>query len=101
MKESIFTGGLLGLIGITLLAMLIIVCTLGIGTPWAIVVKEQWVASHTYIEGRQLAFKGTGGSLLLSFIGWIILIIFTFGIFIFWVNISLKKWIVANTYFAN
>ena len=45
--QSKFTGGLLGLIGISILQGLIITFTLGIGTPWAVCLKENWVAEHT------------------------------------------------------
>ena len=42
--ESKFTGGLLGLIGISILQYLICAFTLGIGAPWAICMKEKWIA---------------------------------------------------------
>ena len=57
-KESKFTGGLLGLIGINILQALLIMITLGFGAPWAICMKERWIAEHTYIDGQQLVFDG-------------------------------------------
>ena len=44
MKESKFTGGLLGLIGISILQALLTSFTLGLAAPWAICLKEKWVS---------------------------------------------------------
>ena len=66
--ESKFTGGLLGLIGINILAGLITIVTLGIGAPWAICVRERWIARHTVIDGRRLYFDGTGAQLFGNYI---------------------------------
>ena len=97
---SQFTGGLLGLIGINILQSLIIMFTLGIATTWAICLKERWIAKHTYIDGRQLRFDGTGGQLLGKFLLWVLLTIITLGIYSFWLEIKLKAWLVKHTHFA-
>ena len=68
--ESKFTGGLLGMIGISILQSIIIMFTLGIGTPWAICIYQKWHADHTIIDGRQVYFDGTGGQLFGNFIKW-------------------------------
>ena len=99
-KQSQFTGGLLGLIGINILQAFIITLTLGIGAPWAICLKERWIAKHTYIDGRQLAFDGTGTQLFGSYIKWFLLTIITFGIYAFWLEIKMKQWLVKHTHFA-
>ena len=80
LKESQFTGGLLGLIGINILQAILIGITLGIGAPWAICMKERWIAKHTYIDGRQLVFDGTGAQLFGTYIKWVLLTIVTLGI---------------------
>ena len=100
MKESQFTGGLLGLIGINLLQVIMITITLGLGTPWAICVKERWIAKHTIIDGRQLMFDGTGSQLFGNFIKWFLLTILTLGIYGFWLDIKMKQWITKHTHFA-
>ena len=100
MKESQFTGGLLGLIGINLLQVIMITITLGLGTPWAICVKERWIAKHTIIDGKQLAFDGTGGQLFGNFIKWFLLTILTLGIYGFWLDIKMKQWLTKHTHFA-
>ena len=97
--QSKFTGGLLGLIGISILQGLIITVTLGIGTPWAVCLKENWLAEHTIIDGRQLVFDGTGGQLFGQYIKWFLLAIITLGIYSFWLSIKMKAWVVEHTHF--
>jgi len=99
-KESKFDGGLLGLIGINILQFLLILITLSIGTPWAICMKERWIAKHTYIDGKQLVFDGTGGQLFGNYIKWFLLTLITLGIYSFWLEIKMKQWLVKHTHFA-
>ena len=99
-NRSEFTGGLLGLICVNILQGLLITITLGLGAPWAICMKERWIARHTYIEGRQLKFDGTGSQLFGSYIKWFLLTIITFGIYGFWLEIKMKQWLVKHTHFA-
>lgn len=96
--ESKFTGGLAGLIGISILQFLLTVVTLGLGAPWAVCIKERWIASHTVIDGRQLFFDGTGGQLFGNYIKWFLLAIITLGIYSFWLTINMKKWAVKHTH---
>lgn len=98
MNESKFTGGLLGLIGISLLQGLLISITLGFGAPWAICMKEKWVAEHTIIDGKRLTFDGTGGQLFGNWIKWFLLMVVTCGIYSFWVTPRLYNWIASHTH---
>ncbi len=98
--ESKFTGGLLGLIGIAILQWLIIFLTLGLGTPWAVCLKEDWIARHTIIDGKRLTFDGTGGQLFGNYIKWFLLTLVTLGIYSLWLNIKLKQWVVKHTHIA-
>ena len=97
-KESKFTGGLLGLIGINLLQALIIILTFGLAAPWAICMKERWIARHTIIDGCQLVFDGTGGQLFGNYIKWFLLTLITLGIYGFWLDIKMKQWITKHTH---
>ena len=99
--ESKFTGGLLGLIGINILTSIIIGITLGLGTPWAICMKQSWIASHTIIDGHTLKFDGTGGQLIGNFIKWFLLTIITFGIYSFWLYIKIQQWVTKHTHLAD
>ena len=98
--ESKFTGGLLGLIGIHILQWLLILVTLGLGAPWAICMKERWIARHTFIDGRQLTFDGTGGQLFGNYIKWFLLTLITLGIYSLWLSIKMKQWVVKHTHHA-
>ena len=96
--ESRFTGGLLGLVGVTILQDLLILITFGLGAPWAVCMKERWIANHTVLDGRQVYFDGTGGQLFGNYIKWFLLTLITLGIYGFWLNIKMKKWLVMHTH---
>lgn len=96
--ESKFTGGLLGLIGINILCGLLITFTLGLGLPWAVCIKQRWIAKHTIIDGYQVVFDGTGGQLFGQYIKWFLLTIITIGIYGFWVSIKMQQWITKHTH---
>lgn len=99
-NESYFDGGLLGLIGINLLGIIITIFTLGICLPWAVCLKENWIAKHTFVDGRKLSFGGTAIGLFGTWIKILLLIIITIGIYSFWANLVIKKWVVKHTHFA-
>jgi uncharacterized membrane protein YjgN (DUF898 family) len=48
-SDSYFDGGLGGLIINALLAGLLTLFTLGFGFPWALCMRERWMAKHTVI----------------------------------------------------
>lgn len=96
--ESKFTGGLLGLIGINLLQGFLMMITLGLAFPWTVCIKQRWLARHTYLDGRQLVFDGTGGQLFGNYIKWFLLTIVTFGIYGFWLSLKMQAWIVKHTH---
>ena len=56
-RESKFDGGLLGLIGINILASLITVASIGIAYPWAVCLKEEWIASQAKQSAVKLRFS--------------------------------------------
>ena len=98
--ESKFTGGLLGLIGISIIQGIITGLTLGLAAPWAVCLKESWIAKHTVIDGRQVVFDGTGGQLFGNYIKWFLLTIVTLGIYSLWLGINMKRWVVKHTHLA-
>ena len=98
--NSEFKGGLLGLIGTNLISILLIIVTLGIGTPWAVCRIERWKVNHTVIDGKKLVFDGTGLELFSKYIIWFLLTLVTVGIYSFWLAIKMKKWVTAHTHFA-
>ena len=98
--ESKFTGGLLGLIAVSIVQGLIIVFTLGLATPWAVCFKEKWYAENTIIDGHRVTFDGTGGQLFGNFIKWFLLTIITIGIYGLWLSIKMKQWVTKHTHLA-
>ena len=96
--ESKFTGGLLGMIGINILQAIIITFTLGIATPWAICLKEEWYVKHTILDGKRLTFDGNGAQLFGNFIKWFLLTVITCGIYSFWLVIKMKQWVTKHTH---
>lgn len=96
--ESKFDGRLIGLIGINILQFLLTVITIGIGTPWAVCMKERWMAKHTVIDGKRLVFDGKGVQLFGQYIKWFLLSIITLGIYSFWLSIKMKQWVVSHTH---
>ena len=97
---SKFDGGLLGLIGIIILASFLSLITLGIGIPWGVCIRERWIASHTVIDGKRLTFDGKGGQLFGNYIKWFLLTLITIGIYSLWLWIKMKQWTVKHTHFA-
>lgn len=99
MNNSYFDGTLLQLIGTDIVYWVIIICTCGFGTPWAIAYKKRWETSHTVIDGCRLYFDGTGWELLGSWIKWLLLGLITCGIYFFWIEIKIKNWITIHTHY--
>ena len=100
-QRSYFDGGLLQLIGWSILGWLVTVVTLGICYPWALCMVYGWRINHTVIEGKRLRFTGSAIGLFGQWIKWLLLTIITLGIYGFWVRIALEKWRVRNTIFVS
>ena len=96
--NSKFTGGLFWLIVINIAQGLIVALTLGIGTPWAVCLKESWLAEHTIIDGHRLTFDGKGSQLFGNYIVWFLLGIVTLGIYFLWLSIKMKQWVTKHTH---
>ena len=98
-NASAFDGGMLGYIGINLLATLLCIVTLTLGTPWALCMIYRWKAKHTRINGKKLVFDGKGIQLFGTGIKWLFLIIITLGIFALWLPVKAENWRVKHTRF--
>lgn len=88
-------------LGTAILGALITVFTLGICYPFALVLTERWKAKHTFIDGQQLVFTGSGVGLFGLWIKWFLLSVITAGIYLFWVAPRLQAWKTTNLEFAN
>ena len=98
-KESYFDGGLLQLIGWTILGAIVTGITFGICYPWAFTMIYAWEVKHTVINGKRLQFDGKAIQLFGNWIKWFLLTIITFGIYGLWLPIKLKKWKAVHTSF--
>ncbi|MET0886140.1 MAG: DUF898 family protein [Mycetocola sp.] len=96
-----FDGGAGTYLGTAILATIVTVCSLGIAYPFALVLKERWRAKHTFIDGQQLVFTGTGTGLFGHWIKWFLLSCVTLGIYLFWVGPRIQQWVTVNTEFAH
>lgn len=92
MNDFKFDGGMANYWGTVILAGLITVVTAGICYPFALVLMERWRAKHSYINGQQMIFTGTGIGLFGLWIKWFLLILVTFGIYSLWVAPRIEKW---------
>ena len=98
MKESKFTGGLLGMIGTSILVALICGVTFGIAAPWGVCIWQKWLADHTIVDGKQMVFDGNGLQLFGNYIKWALLTVITFGIYSFWTWIKMRQWVTMHTH---
>ncbi len=60
---SKYDGTYWGLLGKTVLAIIISVASLGIAFPWAFTLVHRWVVSKMSLNGKKLRFDGRGGQL--------------------------------------
>lgn len=95
-----FHGGASSYLGVGIASFLLIIFTLGIGTPWAITMQQRWKTNNTAINGRRLKFTGSGFALIGQWIKWFFLCLITLGIYSFWVGPKLQQWIVEHTDFV-
>jgi uncharacterized membrane protein YjgN (DUF898 family) len=95
-----FDGGAGSFFVVTVLSALLVVCTFGLATPWAVVMRYRWRTNHTVIDGRRLRFTGTGLGLFGNWVKWWALCIVTFGVYIFWVIPRLTRWATEHQDFA-
>jgi uncharacterized membrane protein YjgN (DUF898 family) len=99
--ESRYTAGVLDTLIAGIVASLIMGCTFGIATPWAVTYFLKFIFDHTTIDGKKLTFVGNGADLFGQWIIWALLTAVTCGIYSFWVAPKMYNWIAKNTHFAN
>ncbi len=98
-KNFSFDGSVSTFLGTAILAFLITVISFGIAFPWAVCLKQQWIAKHTLIAGKRCKFIGNGIGLFGLWIKWFLLLLVTLGIYGLWIIPELQKWIVEHTEF--
>ncbi|MCC5890908.1 MAG: DUF898 family protein [Alkalibacterium sp.] len=98
-RTSYFDGGLLQLIGWTIVGTVATIISFGLLYPWSLCRLFGWRINHTVIDGRRLEFSGTALGLFGNWLKWWLLTIITLGIYSFWVRIKLEDWKVRHTHF--
>lgn len=98
-RNSNWDGSVLDTFVNSLVASIIIMCTFGLGTPWALCYMFRFITSHAIVDGKRLRFDGDGASLFGNYFVWMLLTVVTCGIYSFWVAPKLYKWIVSNIHF--
>lgn len=99
-SESVFDGKFWSYWGMRFVNALIIVFSLGICAPWAIVREQRWFAEHRLFDGQRLVFDGSAIGLFGQWIKWLLLGVITLGVYAWWIPIKKQKWITAHTHFA-
>ena len=99
--ESTFTGGAFAYFFRSLAVGLVSTISFGLLLPVMTCWLQRWVASHTFINGRQQVFDGKGGQLFGKYIVWFLLTIVTLGIYSIWLPVKMKKWMTQHTHFVD
>ena len=58
-RSSFFDGGLLPLIGWTILGFLVTGLSIGILYPWSLVMVYGWKINHAVTDGHRMQFNGS------------------------------------------
>jgi len=66
MTESKFTGKLLPFAWVTLVYWASVLLTANIAMPFGLAYRQRYIAKHTYINGKQLEFFGSGTKLFVK-----------------------------------
>ena len=99
--QSTFTGGAFSYFFRSLAVGIVSSLTFGLLFPAMTCWLQRWVASHTFINGRQQVFDGKGRELFGKYILWFLLTIITFGIYSIWVTVKMKRWVTSHTHFVD
>jgi uncharacterized membrane protein YjgN (DUF898 family) len=94
-----FDGDVTGYLGTRLLALLIVVFTLGFGVPYALVLLKRWDARHLVLGGGTVVFTGRAGTLMREWIVWWPCVLLSLGFYAFAVLPRVKRWAWDNTDF--
>lgn len=100
-KGSRFTGDVFGMLAVNLVTVFVTGISFSLAYPWILCWREKWFKEHTYINGRQLYFTGTGMQLFGNWLKWILLTVITFGIYSLWLPVKIEQWSVKHTCFAD
>ena len=96
-----FEGKGLSYLWLSIWTGLLTTITLSLFWPWAYSAKQRWLAKNTFIDGKQLVFKGTGAGIFGTWLLVVLLSLITLGIYLPWGYCRIKRWQINNLYFAD
>ena len=95
--ETKFSGSVGQIFVYCLWMPILMVITLGFGTPFITCTLIRWICDNTVINGKHYKFNGTAGGLFKNWIIWTILTFITIGIYGFWATRNQIRWVIENT----
>lgn len=96
-----FRGKGFGYLWLSIWTAVLTIVSFGILWPWAYCARQRWLATHTFIDGRQLVFKGSGLGFFATWLLILLLSVVTLGIYIPWGYCRIMRWQTNNLYFAD
>lgn len=99
-RQFVFDGGAGTYLGSAIAAFLVTFLSVGLLTPWAIVIRYRWRSKHTIINGYRIRFTGSAAGLFGNWLKWWFFIIITAGVYSFWVAPRLTRWTVEHQEFV-
>ena len=100
-EDSFFDGNTFQYIGYQLIAILLMIVTLGLAYPWTQTMITRWETKHSVINGDRLYYDGDAIGLLVQYIVVYLLTIVTLGFYLPWGVVRLQKYIVAHTHVSH
>lgn len=99
--KSGFTGGAFANFFIGLAVGFVTIITIGLAGPFMQCWRRRWECRHTFYDGKQLAFNGTGLQLFGIYIKVVLLSWITLGIY-YWLcgSVVMMKWYTKHTQFV-
>lgn len=92
-----FDGDVTGYLGTRLLALLLVLVTLGFAFPPALVLVKRWDARHLVMGGSAVVFTGRARDLLREWLVWWPCVLLSFGFYAFAVLPRVKRWVWDHT----
>ena len=95
---SSFHGGVGRCFANCIFTFLLVICTLGLGTPWAICMWHKYKMNNLVIDGQEIVFEGKGRKLFWYYHGLALLTIISLGWLGVWAHIKIEDWLVERTH---
>jgi len=96
-----FHGDYMGYAKVSIVAILLMGITFGLGTPWAMRNIFCWTAENSTINGRKIKFVGTINDIVMFLLKTIGLCIITFNLYAFVLQVDFLKFLSAKIQFVD